>query len=203
MIIQLLVILILCVNISPAIAASVRLNDGREVKGTIVEQTAQAIRVEVGGAVMTYFADEVKDVDGQPMGVAVKPQAVSQTVPLKAIVPNEVSVEKRALILEFMSVFGSKEALRLNFDRMLAQASEEKPEMAQKIKDRVKVDEIIDELIPVYDRNFSAQELKAFIAFYSSAAGKKLIATIPLMMKDSVEVSVRYMQRKFPELADQ
>ena len=83
---------------------------------------------------------------------------------------------------------------------MLQQIEKEKPDEAQKIRQRVKVDEIIERLLPIYDRNFSSEDLKGFIAFYGSTEGQKLIGTIPELMKESVQESVKYMEEKFPEV---
>ena len=45
-----------------------------------------------------------------------------------------------------------------------------------------------------------SEDLKAFIAFYGSAEGQKLISTIPELMKESVQESIKYMEEKFPEV---
>ena len=55
---------------------------------------------------------------------------------------------------------------------MLEQIEKEKPDEAQKIRQRVKVDEIIERLLPIYDRNFTSEDLKAFIDFYGSDEGR-------------------------------
>ena len=104
------------------------------------------------------------------------------------------------MILKFIDVFGTRQALSNNFDLMLKQIEKEKPDEAQKIRQRVKVDEIIERLLPIYDRNFTSVDLKAFIAFYGSPEGQKLIGTIPELMKESVQESVKYMEEKFPEV---
>ena len=76
--------------------------------------------------------------------------------------------DKKALILKFIDVFGTRQALTNNFDVMLKQIEKEKPDEAQKIRQRVKIDEIIERLLPIYDRNFTSEDLKAFIDFYGS-----------------------------------
>ena len=48
---------------------------------------------------------------------------------------------------------------------MLQQIEKEKPDEAKKIRERIKVDEIIERLLPICDRNFTSEDLKAFIAF--------------------------------------
>jgi len=199
-------------------AEVVNLTDGRSVEGKILQQDAKKLQISVDGVSMTYYADEIKDVDGKPFGAAV-PQAAPQVVPAANPVaasnvlgggepagannpgeaPTTVDPQKKALILKFIEVFGTRQALSNNFELMLKQIAKEKPDEAQKIRDRVKVDEIIDRLIPIYDRNFTVDDLRAFIDFYQSPQGHKLITTIPVLMKESVQESVKYMEEKFPE----
>lgn len=208
-------------------AEMVNLTDGRSVQGKILQQDAKGLQVSVDGVTMTYYADEIKDIDGKPFGASLPPsapeavaqpaaatnppaapEAVAASGPAAEVQPaavaspaavSPVDADKKALILKFINVFGTRQALSNNFELMLKQIAKEKPDEAQKIRDRVKIDEIIDRLIPVYDRNFTADDLKAFIDFYQSAPGQKLIATIPVLMKESVQESVKYMEEKFPE----
>ena len=99
-----------------------------------------------------------------------------------------------------MDAFGTRQALNDNFNTMVTQIEKDKPDEAKTIRQRVKVDEIIERLLPIYDRNFTSEDLKVFISFYGSAEGQKLIGTIPELMKESVQESVKYMEEKFPEV---
>jgi hypothetical protein len=74
-------------------------------------------------------------------------------------------------------------------------------EEAEKLKQAINVDGVIEELIPLYDRHFTAQELNAYIDFYSSAQGQKLLQAIPRSMQESVQVSMDYFKKKLPGLA--
>jgi hypothetical protein len=195
-----------------AFAATVNLTDGRSVQGDIIKQDSKSLQINVDGVAMTYYADEIKDIDGQAFTagqtapaavIAPVPVAPPETVPQPAVAAGPetggLAQDKRALILKFIDVFGTRQALTNNFEMMLKQIEKQKPSEADKIRQRVKVDEIIERLIPIYDRNFTSEDLKAFIDFYGSAEGQKLISTIPLVMKESVGESVKYMEEKFPE----
>ena len=198
---RILLIISMVMGVSlPAMAAVVHLKDGRIIEGKVVEENVQAIRLETNGSLMTYFADEVGDVDGRPLGGNV---VVDPNKPVEIMKPAAISAAKRALIIEFMEAFGTQQALKQNFQLMLARAKEQKPEQAATIEARINIDEIVEELVPVYDRNFTEEELKAFIAFYGSDNGKKLMNTLPTIMRESIEESTKYMQRILPELADE
>ena len=194
--------LMMFIGLRSASAATVDLSDGRVVQGDIVKQDDKSVQINVDGVTMTYYADEIKDVDGTPFKPAVSEPAVQPESAQPAVNTAGAAIdpEKKALILKFIDVFGTRQALNNNFALMIQQVAKEKPDEAVKIRDRVKIDEIIDRLLPIYDRNFSADDLKAFIAFYGSAEGQKLITTIPQLMKESVKESVKYMQEKFPEV---
>jgi len=60
-----LIFLFLTVTAS-AKAEAIHLNDGNVVEGKIIEKNAKSIKVDVVGMTMTYYADEIKDIDGQP-----------------------------------------------------------------------------------------------------------------------------------------
>lgn len=192
---------------APGFAATVHLSDGRTVQGDLIKQDNKSLQINVDGVTMTYYADEIKDVDGQPLGSSAQAAPASASAESMQAAPDSASTgsegidpEKKALILKFIDVFGTRQALTNNFEMLLKQVEKDKPEEAQKIRERVKIDEIIDRLLPVYDRNFSSEDLKAFIAFYGSDEGRKLISTMPELMKESVQESIKYMQDKFPEI---
>ena len=105
--------------------------------------------------------------------------------------------EKRELILKFIDTFGTKSAMEQNLNTMFEDMGSDDPQ-TQKFKDNVRVDEIIEQLIPLYDKHFSADELKAYITFYSSPEGQRLLQTIPVLMEESVDISAKYFEEKFP-----
>ena len=217
-----------------ASSATIMLKDGRTVQGDIIKQDNKSLQINVDGVIMTYYADEIKNIEVkpfitdptvpvpviQPEAVAPVPVAQPKAVtpvpvaqpeiaakheigppPAPASIPVAETVEqdKKVLILKFMDVFGTRQALTNNFNAMLMQIAKDKPDEAKTIRQRVKVDEIIERLLPIYDRNFTSEDLKAFISFYGSTEGQKLIQTIPELMKESVNESVKYMQERFPE----
>jgi hypothetical protein len=203
--------------VGAASAVTVNLTNGSAVQGDIVKRDSKSLQISVDGVAMTYYADEIKDVDGKPFVAEqtkpaqeaaasvpiAKPEVAAKpapAVPAPAFVAGTIDPDKKALILKFIDVFGTRQALTANFGMMLKQIEKEKPDEAQKIRQRVKVDEIIERLLPIYDRNFTSEDLKAFIAFYGSVEGQKLIGTIPELMKESVQESVKYMEEKFPEV---
>ncbi len=110
---------------------------------------------------------------------------------------QEVSAPKKELILKFIDVFGTKRTMAQNLQAMFEDMGPNDPQ-TKTFKENVSVDEIIEKLIPLYDKYFTEDELKACITFYSSPDGQKLLTTIPLLMRDSVDISAKYFEEKFP-----
>jgi uncharacterized protein len=180
-----------CVGAMPALADTVRLKNGTVVEGKIIEKTADAVKMEVSGVALTYYNDEI-DAEQTAQGEdAVQPAPVTDA----AAVDDLSSMSKDALIRKFVQIYGVKENMQANFDQMTASL---KPDQAEAFRAAIKVDDIIQELLPVYDKHFSENDLRAYIRFYSSPEGKKLVQTLPLLMKDSVDVSMKYLDVHLP-----
>ena len=45
-------------------AETIHLKNGNSVSGKILEKNAQSVKVDTNGVSMTYYADEIKDIDG-------------------------------------------------------------------------------------------------------------------------------------------
>ena len=52
----------------------------------------------------------------------------------------------------------------------------------------VNPDELIDMVVPIYDRHLSMAEVKDIIRFYETPSGQKLIATMPQITQESMDV---------------
>ena len=198
-------------------AQTVYLKDGKSIQGQIVEKTDKFIKLNVKGVTLTYYNDEIERIDGvaaqgPAAATAIKPYASSaagaQTKPGVGAKPsaadNKVSsplgddpalsaMSKQELILMLISASGAKENMNQMFNEIIAQVS---PEEAQKLKGVFDVDDVISQLVPVYDKYFTEDELRGIIAFYKGPLGRKLIMVTPLIMQDSAEVSLMYFQNK-------
>ncbi|AWG22495.1 hypothetical protein FFWV33_13640 [Flavobacterium faecale] len=51
---------------------------------------------------------------------------------------------------------------------------------------------LLELLIPIYDENFTESEINGLIAFYKTTLGEKVIATLPNIMTQSMEVGRKW-----------
>jgi hypothetical protein len=87
-----------------------------------------------------------------------------------------------------------------NFQKKVPNAS---PEMLKDVDQTLSLitgaldaDEMIDRVIPVYQRNFTRSELVAITEFYSSPAGKVLLEKQPTVMREGMDIGRMYAQEK-------
>jgi hypothetical protein len=62
------------------------------------------------------------------------------------------------------------------------------------------VDEMVEAVIPIYQRHFTTADIDAFLAFQNSPVGKKMTDLQPVMMKESSDAVTAIQQRALPEL---
>lgn len=178
------------------------LKNGTAINAKILEQDKKKMKVEFNGQTVTYYMDEIQSVNGKPLTDPVTPPAQSGavSVPSNSKVSNLMDhsqiTSKRELIKKFIDVFGTRENMSQNFERMLISMPPKKSEEIRKI---LNVDEVIDNLVPLYDKYFTQEELESYIAFYSSAQGQKFLKAIPQIMKESVDVNIDYFKKKLPQ----
>lgn len=61
---------------------------------------------------------------------------------------------------------------------------------------------LLASLVPIYDQHFSEAELKKLVAFYQTDLGKKTIAVMPMVMKESVAAGQAWGQAMAPKLME-
>ncbi len=64
----------------------------------------------------------------------------------------------------------------------------------------VALDDLIQDLVPVYQRHLTRSDVRAMIAFYSSPPGQKIVREQPKMLKESMEVAGASQQKRMEAL---
>jgi hypothetical protein len=62
------------------------------------------------------------------------------------------------------------------------------------------IDEIVDAIIPIYQRHLTKADLESVIAFYSSPAGQRLLKEQPAMMAEGMKAGQDIMVKRIPDL---
>lgn len=79
----------------------------------------------------------------------------------------------------------------------IAEATRKAPQVAERIRkvfdDPALADEMIEEMVPLYARRFSVAEIEQIAAFYRSPVGAKMLASMPQIMNESMQISQKIM----------
>jgi hypothetical protein len=70
----------------------------------------------------------------------------------------------------------------------------------KKFRGKVRTQELVDMIVPIYARHFTQEELEQLLAFYQSPIGKRMVEEQPLLVKESMEVGAEW-GRKLAEEA--
>lgn len=139
----------------------------------------------------------------------------------------KIDPAKEADIRRLLELLGTKDSLMQAFDEM---GGSLKPELAKalppgdyreklidlfvaKFTAKENLQQFLDLAIPVYDRNFSHQEIRSLIDFYQTPLGRKTISVLPKLALESQEEgrkwgenlgrkSMEEVLTEHPELAD-
>ncbi len=180
------IIFFLIMTVCPAHAETIYLNDGRVIKGKIINRGVYDVTIREGAMPHKYFNDQILriDQDEAPVNAAV---GATETAAVS------ISPEKIDLITEFIEVSGIRQSMQANIDRIIAQSP---PEKQAELKTVFDMQGIMQELMPIYDKYYSADELKEIIAFYKTPAGQKMIEVTPKIMSEFLQSSINAIKQR-------
>lgn len=111
------------------------------------------------------------------------------------IMGNAQTEEYAASILKMQKLNGSL----ATYDMIFNQLKKAKPNVSDSAWTVVKkdvydiqVEKLNQQLIPVYQKHFTLDDIKALIAFYESPIGKKLAEKTPLITGESMQISQKW-----------
>lgn len=114
--------------------------------------------------------------------------------------------KKRALALEVMQVTGATDFGDEVAATLLGQLRPAYPTVPDEIWGELastfSVQEIVDLSIPIYLRNFEEEDLRHLVSFYKSPTGRKVIARMPIVMQESMQVFGEWQQRRATEVME-
>lgn len=65
------------------------------------------------------------------------------------------------------------------------------------------MNQLLERLLPLYDKYYSLEDLKAVNAFYSTPTGKKILSTMPQLMQESMEIGQKWGEQAGLKIAQE
>jgi hypothetical protein len=66
----------------------------------------------------------------------------------------------------------------------------------------IPLDEMIDLMIPVYQKHLTKADVDAMVAFYSTPTGQKLIRDMPAIMQEAMQAYMPFIQKYMTKIQD-
>jgi uncharacterized protein len=89
----------------------------------------------------------------------------------------------------------------------LAKLEAEMPAMSSALMDQFVGKEFLDDVqkttIQIYARHFTVEDLDQLSAFYRSPIGKKMLTKMPVIMQESMQVTMQQLQRRLPAIQEE
>ncbi len=143
--------------------------------------------VSCGIAVVVWAQSAVKTSD---IGAVASAPAASAPAAI-----DEAKVKDIRILLELT---GTRQMAQELIDRTLAQMKRTLPNVPSEfwvgIAQVLNPQDLLDMMVPIYDRHFSHEDVKGLIAFYNSPVGKRLQAAQPAILRETHEVDQAWSQ---------
>lgn len=124
--------------------------------------------------------------------------------PVRAQTAPAKDAEKTADIRRLMQVTGTEKAVLQMTGQMINQMrqtdSRIPAEFWTRFQAKIKPNELLSLLVPVYEKNYTKTEVKQLLAFYETPLGRKLIATTPVVMMESQQIGATWGRKKAQEV---
>jgi hypothetical protein len=85
-------------------------------------------------------------------------------------------------------------------DKMQQSLAHTSARMHEMLADPTLIDEIIEQVVPLYAETYTLDELHQLSAFYASPLGQKMLNTMPQLMGRSMEISNRVMMPRIQKV---
>jgi uncharacterized protein len=112
-------------------------------------------------------------------------------------------------LVKLMAVNGSTETYNMVYNQLTAQLKQAKPNVSDSVWSNLKhevfdveVNELAKQMVPLYKKYFTQEDVKELISFYESPIGKKLTTKTPLLTQESMQISQTWGMNLMSKLYD-
>jgi hypothetical protein len=104
--------------------------------------------------------------------------------------------QKQKDIRKLLKITGSGELGTQVMGQMMTNMKKAMPQVPEKFwgdfMKEVRTDELVDLIVPVYDRNLTHDDIKELIRFYETPTGRKFVSVLPKITQESMAVGEKW-----------
>ena len=127
-----------------------------------------------------------------PTQAAPAPAPVVADIPPPAVAATPIDPAKEAEIRKLLEMTGTVKLVNQMLKQMVGtlrdRASTLPPEFWDNLEKEMDPQKLVDKMIPVYDKYYTIDDLKAVNAFYQTPAGQHLLQVQPAVLKESMTI---------------
>ena len=122
--------------------------------------------------------------------------------PAPALTPAQqaISPEKEKAIRQLLDVTGTTKVMKQMMDQMMTSFHgsfpDVPPEAWTKLRARLNTDDLINLMLPVYDKHYTLDDINGLLAFYQTPLGQKVIATMPQITQESMTIGQEWGRKQ-------
>lgn len=95
----------------------------------------------------------------------------------------------------------SAEQRKAKLDKLAAELPKVSASMERLMNDPSLVDDMMKEMVPLYARHFTADEIRQLTAFYHSPVGAKALSVMPQLMMEGMQLGQRVIMPRVQKMA--
>jgi hypothetical protein len=119
----------------------------------------------------------------------------------------DVSPEKRKEIEKMLRLTGMEKLMGQMETQLIGSLKAQMPQASQlfwtKFEQKINTRELIEKLIPLYDKYYTTEDIRAVNAFYETPTGQKLISTLPQLMQEAMKVGQEWGEKMGQQAAEE
>jgi hypothetical protein len=109
---------------------------------------------------------------------------------------EQIAPEKVKEIRRMLDLTGLQKVMEQMRSQMIAKLSAEMKDVPSefwtRFEKKLDMGGLMKKLIPLYDKYYTVADLRAVNAFYASETGQRLIATLPKITRESMEIGMEW-----------
>jgi uncharacterized protein len=119
---------------------------------------------------------------------------------LLAVMDTQAQVRQTMQQVMAQSQVMAHQAMKKRHPEMTAEQLARMDKESAEIAKTYPVDQIIEDMIPVYQKHLTKADVDAMIAFYSSPSGKKILHEMPTIMAETMEAVYPRLQKNMDDI---
>ena len=124
-----------------------------------------------------------------------------------SIAKADISPEKRKEIEKMLRLTGVEKLVGQMETQMIEGMRAQMPQVPElfwtKFQQKMNTRELIEKVIPVYDKYYTTEDIKAVNTFYESPSGQKLLATLPQLMQETMKIGQEWGEKIGKQAAEE